>query len=64
MLSRNRKTFAESSLVLNLFASQIGEFFLSHPVSYNVSGMNYIKENMHSEGEGHVVTFLAYFPFW
>ena len=33
-------------------------------VSYNVSGMNYIKEKMHLEGEGHVVTFLAYFPFW
>ena len=32
-------------------------------VSYNVSGMNYIKENMHAEGEGHVVIFLAYFPF-
>ena len=32
MLSRNRKTFAVSSLVLNLFASQIGEFFLPHPV--------------------------------
>ena len=32
MLSRNRKTFAISSLVLNLFASQIGEFFLPHPV--------------------------------
>jgi len=26
------KTFAVSSLVLNLFASQIGEFFLPHPV--------------------------------
>jgi len=25
-------TFAVSSLVLNLFASQIGEFFLPHPV--------------------------------
>ena len=32
MLSRNRKIFAVSSLVLNLFASQIGEFFLPHPV--------------------------------
>jgi len=32
MLSRNRKTFAVSSLVLNLFTSQIGEFFLPHPV--------------------------------
>jgi len=32
VLSRNRKTFAVSSLVLNLFASQIGEFFLPHPV--------------------------------
>ena len=30
MLSRNRKTFAVSSLVLNLFASQIGELFLPH----------------------------------
>lgn len=30
-------------------------------VSYNVSGMNYIKENMYSEVEGLVVTFLAYF---
>jgi len=26
------KTFAVSSLVLNLFASQLGEFFLPHPV--------------------------------
>jgi len=32
MLSRNRKTFAVSSFILNLFASQIGEFFLPHPV--------------------------------
>ena len=32
VLSRNRKLFAVSSLVLNLFASQIGEFFLPHPV--------------------------------
>ena len=32
MLSRNRKIFAVSSLVLNLFASQIGEFFLPYPV--------------------------------
>jgi len=32
VLSINRKTFAVSSLVLNLFASQIGEFFLPHPV--------------------------------
>jgi len=31
VLSRNRKTFAVPSLVLNLFASQIGEFFLPHP---------------------------------
>jgi len=36
VLSRNRKTFAISSLVLNLFASQIGEFFLPHPVVLNV----------------------------
>jgi len=32
VLSRNRKTFAVSSLVLNLFAFQIGEFFLLHSV--------------------------------
>ena len=32
VLSRNRKTFAISSLVLNLFTSQLGEFFLPHPV--------------------------------
>jgi len=32
VLSRNKKTFAVSSLVLNLFASQIGEFFLPHSV--------------------------------
>ena len=31
-LSRNKKTFAVSSLVLNLLASQIGDFFLPHPV--------------------------------
>ena len=36
VLSRNRKTFAVSSSVLNLFASQIGEFFLPHPVLPNV----------------------------
>jgi len=35
VLSRNRKTFAVSSLVLNIFASQIGEFFLPHPVLFN-----------------------------
>ena len=34
VLSRNKKTFAVSSLVLNLLASQIGEFFLPHPVYY------------------------------
>ena len=33
VLSRNKKkTFAVSSLVSNLLASQIGEFFLPHPV--------------------------------
>jgi hypothetical protein len=32
-----KKTFAVSSLVLNLLASQIGEFFLSHSVSLPVS---------------------------
>jgi len=33
VLSRNKKKpFAVSSLVLNLLASQIGEFFLPHPV--------------------------------
>jgi len=32
MLSINRKTFAISSSALNFFASQIGEFFLPHPV--------------------------------
>jgi len=32
VLSRNRKTFAVSSLILNLFASQIGEFFLPHSI--------------------------------
>jgi len=30
------KTFAVSSLVLNLFASQIGEFFLPHHVYLSV----------------------------
>jgi len=30
--SEIEKTFAISSLNLNLFASQIGEFFLPHPV--------------------------------
>jgi len=30
VLFRNRKIFAISSLVLNLFASQMGEFFLPH----------------------------------
>jgi len=32
VLFRNRKNISVSSLVLNLFASQIGEFFLPHPV--------------------------------
>ena len=32
VLSRNRKNICVSSLVLNLFTSQIGEFFLPHPV--------------------------------
>ena len=32
VLSRNKKTFAVSSLVLNLLASQIRDFFLPHPV--------------------------------
>jgi len=32
MMSRNRKIFSVSSLVLNLFGSQIGEFFLPHPL--------------------------------
>jgi len=32
VLSRNKKTFAVSSLVLNLLASQTGDFFLPHPV--------------------------------
>ena len=36
VISINRKTFATSSLVLNLFASQIGEFFLPHPVYRNI----------------------------
>jgi len=30
------KNISVSSLVLNLFASQIGEFFLPHPVEYKV----------------------------
>ena len=32
------KTFAVSSLVLNLFASQIWEFFLPHHVLINLTG--------------------------
>ena len=32
VLSRNKETYAVSSLVLNLLASQTGEFFLPHPV--------------------------------
>jgi len=32
VLSRNRKIFAVSSLLLNVFASQIGEFFLPQPL--------------------------------
>jgi len=44
VLSRNRKTFAVSSLVLNLFASQIGEFFLPHTVClmFTVCGWFYM----------------------
>jgi len=38
VLSRNRKTFVVSSLILNLFASQIGEFFLPHPVLWPDDG--------------------------
>jgi len=37
VLSRNKKTFAVSSLVLNLLASQIGDFFLPHPVDLRFS---------------------------
>ena len=33
MLSRNKKNISVSSLVLSLFASKMGEFFLPHPVS-------------------------------
>jgi len=40
VLSRNRKTSAVSSLVLNLFASQIGEFFLPQPVGEVVTKRN------------------------
>jgi hypothetical protein len=32
----NKNTFPVSSLVLNLLASQIGAFFLPHPVLSNV----------------------------
>ena len=35
-----KKTFAVSSLVLNLLASQIGDFFLPHPVG-TTCGRNY-----------------------
>jgi len=38
VLSRYRKTFVVSSLVLNLLASQIGEFFLPHPVLFHTPG--------------------------
>jgi len=39
VLSRNRKNISVSSLVLNLLASQIGEFFLPHPVYNDVSNV-------------------------
>jgi len=38
VLSRNRNLFAISSLILKLFASQIGEFFLPHPVLRTCEG--------------------------
>jgi len=34
------KTFAVPSLVLNLFASQIGEFFLPHPVHIETEALS------------------------
>ena len=37
MLSRNRKIFVVSSLILNLFAFQIGEFFLPHSVYHSIN---------------------------
>jgi len=47
VLSRNRKTFAVSSLVLNLFASQIGEFFLPHPVHTHTYIHTFIHKYIH-----------------
>jgi len=38
VLSRNRKMFSVSSLVLNLFASKIGEFLLPHPIATTLTG--------------------------
>ena len=48
VLSRNRKTFAISSLVLNLFASQIGELFLPYSV--------YIRTRIHVRACTHTYT--------
>ena len=43
------KTFAVSSLVLNLFASQIGEFFLLHPVHVSCIFYHlYCNQQMHN----------------
>jgi len=50
VLSRNRKNISVSSLVFNLFASQIEEFFLPHPIyiySTNI-GTEYFKHGIYS----------------
>ena len=38
-----KKTFAISSLVLNLLASQIGDFFLPHPVHFKVCNYKHLE---------------------
>jgi len=45
VLSINRKIFAKSCLILNLFASQIGEFFLPHPIVDDSSEYNHCNEH-------------------
>ena len=49
MHSRNRKNISLSSLILNLFASQIGEFFLPPPVLQNQKKHTHIIEQIRTK---------------
>jgi len=67
VLSRNIKTFAVSSLVLNLFASQIGELFLPHPVQTSGLVLNREMYNVCFESRTtrmHCVCVCVYVEIW